>query len=183
MTTFTNRPNTALVVIDVQNDVVAHAHLRNEVVDNIASLVERARAAGTPVVWVQHSDDEMPTGSDAWQYVSELTMNPGEAVVHKSYGDSFEDTDLESVLAELEVGKLVVVGAQTDMCIRSTLHGAIARGYDALLVDDAHTTNDGEWNGVALPAETVIAHTNMYWHWYRAPGRSGGTVSAADVEF
>ena len=183
MTTLANRPRTALVVIDVQNDVVAHAHRRDEVVANIATLVDRARATGTPVVWVQHSDDEMPTGSDAWQYVPELKMAPGEPVVHKSYGDSFEATDLESVLAALGVGQLVVAGAQTDMCIRSTLHGAIARGYDALLVDDAHTTNDGEWEGVALPAATVIAHTNMYWHWYRAPERTGGTVSTADVRF
>ena len=62
--------------------------------------------------------------------------------MHKAYGDAFEDTDLESVLAERGVGRLVVAGAQTDECIRSTLHGAITRGYDATLVGDAHTTED-----------------------------------------
>lgn len=183
MTAFTDRPNTALLVIDVQNDVVSRAHRRDEVVANIVSLVDRARAAGNPVIWVQHSDDEMPVGSDAWQYVPELVARVDESVVHKSFGDSFEATDLEAVLAAKRVGRLVVTGAQTDMCIRSTLHGAVTRGYDALLVDDAHTTNDTEWDGVAVPASVAIAHTNMYWHWHRTATCSGGTVSTADVTF
>ena len=183
MSAFTDRPNSALVVIDVQNDVVSRAHRRDEVVANIAALVDRARAAWTPVVWVQHSDDEMPVGSDAWQYVSELTMRDDEPVVHKSFGDSFEGTDLDDVLSRLRVGRLIVVGAQTDMCIRSTLHGAITRGYDAQLVDDAHTTNDSEWDGVETPAATIIAHTNMYWHWHRTPVAVGGTTSTADARF
>ena len=49
---------------------------------------------------------------------------------------------VEAVLSELEVGRLVVVGAQTDACIRSTLHGAFVRGHDTALVSDGHTTED-----------------------------------------
>ncbi|HET6209732.1 MAG TPA: isochorismatase family protein [Jatrophihabitans sp.] len=182
MTTLIDRPNTALLVIDVQNNVVAGAHNRDGVIANIASLVAKARAEQVPVVWVQHSDEDLPEGSDGWRYVAELSQDESEPVIHKHYGDSFEDTDLESVLARHQVGRLVVAGAQTDQCIRCTLHGAIVRGYDATLVEDAHTTEDlSEWG--APPPDQVIAHTNLYWRYHSAPGRQGGTVSTEAVSF
>ena len=182
MTTLENRPNTALLVVDVQNGVVAGAHERDAVVANVRGLVERARREGTPVVWVQHSDDGLERGSDTWRIVPELTPAASEPLVEKHYGDSFEDTILENVLSGLGVGRLVVVGAQTDACIRSTLHGAFARGYDATLVGDAHTTDDAtEWG--APPPDQVIAHTNLYWRYQTAPGRTAGTVETKDVDF
>jgi nicotinamidase-related amidase len=183
MSSLPNRPNTALLIVDVQRDVVAGAHDRDGVIANINTLLERARGAGTPVIWVQHADDGLPEGSDGWQYVDELKREDSEPLVHKHFGDSFEETDLEALLAEREVGHLVVTGAQTDACIRSTLHGALVRGYDATLVADAHTTEDPSQWGLPLNAEQVIAHTNMYWGHSSAPGRSGDTVATADVDF
>jgi nicotinamidase-related amidase len=182
MTTLPDRPATALVVIDVQQGVVAEAHQRDQVVANISALVDRARAAGVPVVWVQHSDDELTLGSDAWQYVPELVRAAAEPLVHKSYGDSFEGTDLERVLAEAGVGHLVVAGAETDACIRSTIHGAFTRGYDVSLVGDAHTSGDNSAWG-APPPEHVIAHTNLYWQFQRAPGRTAAVVETKDMTF
>ena len=182
MTTLPDRPNTALMVIDVQNGVVATAHNRDGVIANINTLVAHARAAGVPVVWVQHSDEGMPRDSDSWQYVPELVRQDSEPLVHKSYGDSFEETDLESVLAQRGVGQLIVTGAQTDACVRSTLHGAMVRGYDATLVGDAHTTEDLTEYGAPTP-DQVIAHTNLYWQWQNAPGRRGGTVDTAEITF
>jgi nicotinamidase-related amidase len=182
MTTLDSRPNTALLVVDVQKGVVAGNHERDVVVGNIGALVEKARRDRIPVVWVQHSDDGLERGSDDWQIVPELSRDDSEPLVEKNYGDSFEDTSLETVLAGLEVGRLVVVGAQTDACIRSTLHGAFARGYDATLVSDAHTTEDQtEWG--APPPGQVIAHTNLYWKYQTAPGRTAGTVETKDVDF
>jgi isochorismate hydrolase len=182
MTTLANRPNTALLVVDVQTAVVANAHERDAVVGNIVSLVDKARGGGVPVVWVQHFDENLTKGSAAWRIVSELTPGAAEPLIEKSYGDAFEDTNLESVLADLSVGRLVVAGAQTDACIRSTLHGAFARGYDTLLVSDAHTTDDqSKWG--APPPGQVIRHTNIYWTFQTAPGRTAGTVTAADVDF
>jgi nicotinamidase-related amidase len=182
MTTLENRPNTALLVIDVQNGVVTGNHERNAVVANVGSLVEKARQAKVPVVWVQHNDAGLVNGNEAWQIVPELSPNDSEPRVQKEYGDSFEDTSLESVLSDLGVGRLVVAGAQTDMCIRSTLHGALARGYDAILVKDAHTTEDlSAWG--APPPDLVIAHTNLYWSDQTAPGRTAGTVETKDVDF
>jgi nicotinamidase-related amidase len=182
VTTLANRPNTALLVIDVQNGVVGAAHDRDTVVANIGALIEKARAAGVDVVWIQHRSDELQPDSEPWRYVPELEREESEPLVHKAYADSFEDTDLESVLAARGIGRLVVSGAQTDECIRSTLHGAIARGYDATLVADAHTTEDlTEWG--APPPDKVIAHTNLYWQNHAAPGRTAGIVSTAELDF
>jgi nicotinamidase-related amidase len=182
MTTLEHRPNTALLVIDVQNGVVEGNHERDAVVANVGSLVEKARRERVPVVWVQHSGKELARGSDEWRIVPELTPGEAEPLVEKNYGDSFEDTDLETVLSGLGVGRLVVVGAQTDACVRSTLHGAFARGYDATLVSDAHTTEDQTAWG-APPPDQVIAHTNLYWSSQTAPGRKAGTVETREVDF
>lgn len=148
MTTFENRPHTALLVIDVQNGVVEGAYERDAVVANIADLVEQARREQVPVVWVRHADEHLAKGSEDWQIVPELTPD----------------------------------GPQTDACIRSTLHGAFVRGYDATLVGDAHTTEDQSAWG-APPPDQVIAHTNLYWSFQTAPGRTAATVESKDVDF
>jgi isochorismate hydrolase len=182
MTTHADRPNTALMVIDVQNGVVGNAYERDAVVANIATLVDRAREAGVLVVWVQHSDEQLENGSDAWEYVPELVRHEPEPLVHKTFGDSFEDTDLEEVLSRAGIGRLIVAGAQTDACIRSTIHGAFARGYDVTLVGDAHTTEDqSDWG--APPPDKVIAHTNLYWRFQTAPGRTAQVRQTKDVTF
>ena len=182
MTTLKNRPNTALLVIDVQQGVVEQAYQRDAVIANINALVEKARAERVPLVWIQHSDEHLERGSDQWRLAAELRPDPNEPLVEKHYGDSFEDTNLEEVLASLGVGRLVVTGAQTDACVRSTLHGAFVRGYDALLVSDAHTTDDAtQWG--APPPEQVISHTNLYWNYQTAPGRSAGAVATSDIDF
>src|SRR4051812_49752212 len=182
MSTFTDRPHTALLVIDVQNGVVGQAHDRDAVVGNVATLVEKARASGTPVVWVQHNADDLVEGSEEWQYVPELQRDDAEPVVQKRFGDSFEDTHLAGVLAAAGVGHLVVAGAQTDECIRSTIHGAFTRGYDVTLVGDAHTTEDQTPWGAPSP-DKVIAHTNLYWQEQAAPGRTAGVAETKDVTF
>lgn len=180
MTTLPNRDGTALLVIDVQDGVVAQAHARDQVVATIAALVQRARHEGIAVIWVQHADADLPAGSDRWRIVAELTPADGEPLIAKNYGDSFEGTDLDGTLAGLGVGHLVVVGAQTDHCIRSTIHGGFTRGYDVTLVADAHTTEDlSDWG--APPPDQVIAHTNLYWAQQSAPGRRANVKTAAEV--
>jgi len=182
MTALPDRPNTALLVIDVQNGVMAGAHDRDAVLATIDALVGKARAAGAPVVWVQHSSDQMPRDSESWQRVPELERGESEPVVHKTYADSFEATDLEDVLARAGIGHLVVSGAQTDECIRSTIHGAMVRGYDVTLVGDAHTTEDLSEYGAPTP-DKVIAHTNLYWQEHRAPGRTAAVQKTDEVTF
>jgi nicotinamidase-related amidase len=183
VTALENRTRTALLVIDVQNGVVENAYERDRVIANIQTLVSKARAEDVPVLWVQHSDDELPSGSEAWEYVPELERLDTEPLVHKAYGDSFEATDLEQLLAERSVGRLVVTGAQTEACIRATLHGALVRGYDATLVSDAHTTEDMRSFGFPVAPEQSIAYTNAYWSWAAAPGRKGDVAPTARVDF
>jgi nicotinamidase-related amidase len=182
MTTLSHRPNTALVVIDVQNGVVGEAYERDAVVANVATAVDKARASHVPVVWIQHSSENLAIGSPEWEYVPELSRDDSEALVPKTYPDSFDDTNLEEVLAAGQIGRIVVAGAQTDECIRSTIHSALIRGYDVTLIGDAHTTEDlSEW-GAPSP-DKVIAHTNLYWGNHQAPGRTAAVVDTADLDF
>jgi nicotinamidase-related amidase len=171
----------ALLVIDVQNDVVANAHHRDEVVGTIASLVDRARAEDVPVIWVQHADDELPADTPGWEIVRELVVAAEETVIHKHHRDSFDGTPLQAELEQLGVDRVVVTGSQTDFCVRWTLHGAQTRGYHSTLVSDGHTTDDG---GGELPtAAQLIAHTNQYWNTESDSGHRADTAAAADVVF
>jgi nicotinamidase-related amidase len=182
MTTLERRPNTALLVVDAQQGVLHGVHEHDAVVANVRSLVEQARRGAVPVVWLQHSDEHIVRGTDDWRFGPELSPGDGEQLVEKHWGDPFEETTLETVLADLGVGRLVVVGGQTDACIRSTLHGAFVRGYDTLLVSDAHSMEDQTAWGAPPPAQ-VIAFTNLYWTYETAPGRTAGTVETRDVDF
>lgn len=182
MSTLAERDKTALLVIDMQNGVLDQAYARDRVIANVAALVDKARADAVEVVWIQHNSDELPPESEAWEYVPQLQRLDSEPLVQKQYGDSFEATDLEQVLSSRGVGSLLVSGAQTDACIRSTLHGALTRGYDATLVSDAHTTEDLSQWGAPTP-DKVIDHTNLYWSFQTAPGRVAGVVPTAEVDF
>src|SRR4051795_12680525 len=99
MTTLENRPSTALLVVDVQNGVVEGAHRRDAVVANVGSLVERARRERVPVVWVQHSDEGLARATGGWRIAPDRPPGAAEPLVEKSYGDAFEDTELEAVLS------------------------------------------------------------------------------------
>ncbi|MFC9441258.1 MULTISPECIES: cysteine hydrolase family protein [Brevibacterium] len=177
-----DRPDSALIVIDVQNGVMAESWKAPEVIDTISGLVDRARDAGTEVVWVRHSSDEMPVDSPQWQIVDALAPADGEAIVEKTHGNTFEDTDFEDVLASRDIGHLVVTGAQSDACVRSTIHGGFSRGYDVTLVSDAHTTEDLTAWGAPEP-EMVVSHTNLYWGFESGPGRTASVKESADIDF
>ena len=182
MTKLRDRKKTALLVVDMQKNVVANAHRRDEVIANIKKLVEKARTESAPVIWIQHSNEDMKENTDGWQYVTELERELSEPLIHKRHGDSFEDTQLESELDRLDVRGVVVVGAQTDACIRATIHGAFIRGYDTTLVSDAHTTEDLTSYGLPSPEE-LITFTNTYWTWQSGPGRKAAVVKAAEIKF
>lgn len=180
MSAFPDRPNSALLVIDLQNLVVDGAFRRDEVVSNVRELADRAHDEDVPVVWVQHEAEHLQAGTHEWEFVPELELREGDRLVAKSYGDAFEGTILEDVLEGLGAGRIVVAGAETDACIRSTIHGGFARGYDVTLVADAHTAGDKtQWG--APPVEQVIDHTNLYWEYQDAPGKTASVKRAAEV--
>ncbi|WP_435743629.1 cysteine hydrolase family protein [Microbacterium sp. PMB16] len=163
-------PRSAVIIIDVQVGVMRGSFDEHGVLSRTASLVERARAAAVPVVWIHH--DPVGVGTPDWELAAPLVRHEGEPLVRKSYRDSFAETDLRQTLDSLGVGHLVVAGAQSDFCVRTTTQRAAAEGYDVTLVGDAHTTVDTEWNGVPISGEQIVAHTNMYFSGLRYPGQS-----------
>ena len=183
MSTLNGRDKTALLVIDVQNDVAAGAYNRESVIANINLALAKAREAKVAVIWVQHSDEEMPIDSEAWQIVPELHPASGEPLVRKTFKSSFEATDLEGILSGLGVSHVVVTGMQTNNCIRHTTHAALERGYDVTLVSDAHTTTGYEWAGHKIDASEVVNEANDNFGAYTLPGRGSRTVAAANLSF
>jgi aspartate racemase len=177
-----NQP--ALVVVDVQVGVMADAWDASRVVDNVACTVERARAQGVPVIWVQHESDELPRDSGPWQLMPQLRPREGEARVHKKFESSFEQTKLDDELARIGATHIVLAGAQTNWCIRATAYGALDRGYDLTLVKDAHTTCDIDFaDGSKVEATSIVKDLNVAMTWVSYPGRKSATASAAEIDF
>ena len=173
-----------LMVVDVQVGVVREAWEAARVVGNVAHTVERARAQGVPVIWVQHADDDLPHGSPEWQWVPELVPAAGEPLIHKHFNSSFEQTALEAELARLGATHITLAGAASNWCIRATAYGALERGYDLTLVQDAHTTSSLEpGNGVRIEAASIVQELNITMTWLSYPGRSNGTAQASEVDF
>lgn len=182
MATVRSGNKAALVVVDTQVGVLARAWDTPRVVANVAHAVARARAAGTPVLWVQHADSQLVSGSPEWQLVPELQPQAGEATVHKQHESSFENTTLDELLARHAVSRIVLAGAMTNWCIRATAYAALDRGYDLTLLSDAHTTGSIALDdGGTIEADKIVQELNLVLHWISYPGRSSGTATAADV--
>lgn len=182
MTTL-NRPNTVLLVIDVQVGVVAEAFERDAKVSNMVAAIDKARAAKVPVIWVQHSDSGLIYGSEDWQLAPEMKPAVGEELVHKNFRSAFVETNLEELLQNANAGHIVVCGAETNNCVRHTCHTALEMGYDITLVEDAHTTTSFEWNGYIVDAARVIDDQNTNFIDYKLPGREAKIVPVAKLQF
>lgn len=176
------RMTSVVLVIDLQIDVVRGCFDADGVVARSASLVERARRTGTPVVWVQHHAPGLERGTPGWALADGLAPRPDEPLVHKAYRDAFAETDLGAALDSLGATRLVVVGAQSDFCVRTTTQRAAALGYDVTLVSDGHTTRDTEWDGVKITGEQIVAHTNMYFSGLRYPRGTFDVARHDEVE-
>ena len=170
-----------LIVIDVQNDVMEDAHDAQGVLNRIARMVTHAHASGMPVVYVQHEDEWMEPGSRGWEIRTEVAPSGGDPAVHKHYPDAFADTDFEETLDRLGIGELVLSGAQSDGCVRATLHRALAEGYDVTLVADAHTTSDREYQGVLIPAEMSVTQLNASAPWVLYPAVTSRVVNHDEI--
>ena len=173
-----------LLVVDVQVGVLDGTWEPERVAANVARAVERARAHGVPVLWVQHGDDELVRGTPAWQWMPPLVPGEGEAVVHKRFNSSFEDTLLEEELTKLGATHVVLAGAATNWCIRATAYAALDRGYDLTLLDDAHTTGPIEFrDGHVVAAEDIVRELNAVMGWVSYPGRASAVAATEEVDF
>jgi nicotinamidase-related amidase len=184
MATVREGSKAALVVVDVQVGVMRDAWDAPRVIANVARAVDRARAHNVPVIWVQHAADDLPKDSPAWQWVPELEPADGEPRVHKGFNSSFEQTTLESELAQLGIAHIVLAGAATNWCIRATAYGALERGYDITLLSDAHTTETMPLaSGVTIEAAHIVQDLNLALRWLEYPGRRNGIATAENVDF
>jgi nicotinamidase-related amidase len=183
MSKFTDRTKSALLVIDVQIGVVGEAFERDAKIANMSIAIGKARAESIPVIWVQHSDEELVLESAEWEIVSELSPLPSEPRVRKTFRSSFEDTNLEEVLKTLGVSHVYVCGAETNNCVRHTSHTALEKGYDLTLISDAHTTTGFEWDGYIVDAARVIDEQNTNFIEYSLPGRTARAVPVAELSF
>lgn len=177
-----NQP--VLLVVDVQVGAVRNAWDVPRIVKNINLAVEKAREQHVPVIWVQHSDDELVAGSPEWQLVPELAPREGETLLRKKYNSAFEQTLLEMILAQQGATHIVLAGAATNWCIRATAYGALDRGYDLTLLSDAHTTGSMELDdGTKIEAADIIHELNIAMTWLSYPDRLNGTASVEEVNF
>lgn len=184
MATVREGNQSVLLVVDVQVGVLHDCHQGTETVERVARVVERARAARVPVIWVQHANHELVSGSPEWQWVPQLVPGTGETLIHKHHNSSFVDSALDAELARLGATHIVLAGAASNWCIRATAYGALERGYDLTLVEDAHTTQSMDLgNGVCIDAAQVIQELNIAMTWLSYPGRSNTASKAEAVEF
>ena len=173
-----------LLVVDVQAGVMSHSWDASRIVGNVSRAVDRARAQGIPVIWVQHADEELRYGTPEWKWVPELVPAQGETLIHKHFNSSFEDTSLEAELANRGATHIALAGAATNWCIRATAYGALDRGYDLTLIKDAHTTGTIELdNGTKIEAPRVVDELNIAMKWLSYPRRSNGTATAEEIDF
>jgi len=170
------------MVIDLQVAVLATCRDAAGVVARTAVMVDRARAAGAPVIWVQHEEPGLVRGTPGWELPAELVPAVGEPRIFKRYRDAFAgDTGLGARVEETGATRLVVAGAQSDYCVRTTAQSAAATGYSVTLVSDCHTTEDTSWDGVAIGAEQIVAHVNRYFAGLRYPGVEVGLARHDEV--
>jgi nicotinamidase-related amidase len=174
---------TALLVIDVQQALCSGEQAAFDiarVIDNVNGLSQRARAAGLPVVLVQHEEPEGPMqhGSAGWALADGLLTDAADVRVRKTTPNSFHGTDLQRVLQERGVKRLVVCGLQTEFCVDTTVRQALALGYDVVLAADGHSTADG-----AITAAQAIAHHNRTLRWMGGFDATIAVQPAAEVSF
>ena len=183
---------TALLVIDVQNDIVAGMgtperqpaidRALDEIVMRLRGLQAKARQPGHPVAPVQHDGgpgDELEEGTAGWEIRKELSLQPGDVLVEKRSCDSFHETDLQTVLEQRNISHLVVGGCQTQYCVDTTVRRAVSLGYDVTLIGDAHTTGDT----ASLQFADIVAHHNETLSGFRAGNARVRVRTAADISF
>lgn len=183
-TEMTNEARSVLLIVDVQVGVMDGTWNSAKVLENIASVIEKARSHQIPIVWIQHADDELVKGSPEWQIVPVLTPNEDELILAKQFNSAFEQTALEESLANYGATHIVLVGAATNWCIRATAYGALERGYDLTLVKDAHTTEDMDMgDGTIISARDIVRELNVAMNWVSYPDRKNEMTAANEVEF
>ena len=183
MSRFPERDASALVVVDAQQGPAAALAGVTAVLDAIADLVARARLVGVPVVWLRRVDAELRPGEPGWQLCDLLAPEPGELLIDHAWDDGFIATDLADALGGLSAGHLWLAGLGSETAVLQTYLGALYRGFDVTLIEDAHAATDVEFDGCELSASQVVALVNRIVWRDHAPAASGDLMACANVVF
>ena len=183
MSRFPERDASALVVVDAQQGPAAALAGVTAVLDAIADLVARARLVGVPVVWLRRVDAELRPGEPGWQLCDLLASEPGELLIDHAWDDGFIATDLADALGGLSAGHLWLAGLGSETAVLQTYLGALYRGFDVTLIEDAHAATDVEFDGCELSASQVVALVNRLVWRDQAPDVSGDLMACANVVF
>jgi len=169
---------TALLIVDVQNGVIGkkgETYQGEKLLTNLEHLIEKAREADVPVIYVQHNEPgQLEPNTNEWQIHHRLAPKKDDIKIQKHHPSSFHDTHLLDELKKLGVNKLVIGGLQTEWCIDSTIRHAFSLGFDVTVVEDGHSTTDT----TTLPAEKVVEHHNRVFK-----GGFASLKKAAEIEF
>lgn len=172
------------IVVDTQRGVIAGKRGTERVVRNITEAAARARSVGMTVVWVQHEDDTLVKGSETWSLAEGLTPLEGDLFIGKRYNSSFEETELDAILRKRGIRTVILAGAATNWCIRATAYGALDRGYNLVILSDAHTTGNLDIpGGPSIPAEFLIAELNVALGNVEYPGRTSRAIKTDEFVF
>lgn len=176
--------NQALLIIDVQHALSHGVYAcfdADRVIERINAVSAKARAAGVPVILIQHQSvgGVLDHGSEGWQLAAGLDVQPGDIRLGKTATDAFHKTELQALLQRLGVERLVVCGFQSDFCVDTTVRRALGLGYPVSLVADGHSTLD---NGV-LHAAQITAHHNATLAGIGSYGPRVSPVAAAELSF
>jgi nicotinamidase-related amidase len=174
--------NTALLIIDVQHALCAGDYAAfdiDRVIQRINAVSAKARAAGAPVILIQHEEEDGPLqfATAGWQLADGLITSASDLRIRKTASDSFHGTDLHRLLQEREIAHLVVCGLQSEFCVDTTVRRALALGYPVTLVADGHSTLDN----AVLSAAQIAAHHNLTLSHLTSFGPRVSPVPASDV--
>jgi nicotinamidase-related amidase len=172
----------ALLIIDMQAGMLAEVPDAGVLVERVAELADRARAAGRPVFVIQHEAADLVAGEPEWQLDEAVAPRDGDVLLPKRNADSFIGTDLDEQLRGRGVRRVVVTGLATEFCVDSTARAALSRGYDLTLVEDGHSTPAPDPDS-GLTADVIVARYNQVLGWADYPDREVTVAKAADIRF
>ncbi|MGG3280637.1 cysteine hydrolase family protein [Paenibacillus solani] len=155
----------ALLVIDVQNEMFDEGNPVYEaerLLYNLKQLIAKARNSRTPIFYIQHNDEGLKEGIEAWKINSEITPAMTDTIIQKTRPDSFYNTTLAEELKRQGVKHVILAGIQSELCVDTTCRRASSLGYDITLVSDAHST----WSNSMLTAQQIIDHANLTLRWF-----------------
>lgn len=156
--------NTALLIIDVQNDYFPGGKMTLEkseqAAENIRKVLDYFRENHLPVIHIRHiSTNDGATfflpDTDGVKINNRVLPQENEKIITKHFPNSFRETDLLNYLQSKKIKNLVITGMMTDVCVESTTRATFDFGFSNTVIGDATATRNRELNGEVIKAEEV----------------------------